>query len=286
MPKLLLRPWQIENPPNQYNLLGYYWDARLRALRCKKRGVDSFCLQLDLLTLRSNPRGRDAVERVFFGEIDTKGAIARNLLVQQGANSLSEEQRCDFARLLLSLEGRRPAFVEKVRREGTQQLADGLNNDAEIVAAMAKLGMNEAPAEYWTRTTGAHLEDHAVTIIQRLVDNPTVGRRLINAHWSVIHLGPSDGTFVLSDRPLIRVHGYDHQNSTWILPLTPKALFVAANAKSTLSQLRRMTPQRLAKRTNVDSAGQAARFVFAIEESHGRWIGKYLQRKASPIPAN
>jgi hypothetical protein len=63
-------------------------------------------------------------------------------------------------------------------------------------------------------------EDRALLLIQGLVDNPTVGRHVINAHWREYRLGADDGSFLLGDRPLIRIAGYSDPKCIWSLPLS------------------------------------------------------------------
>jgi hypothetical protein len=163
---------------------------------CKARGLKSFCNQIDLLS--QHPQGRDALEKVFFGDVDSNGAKARDILVQSGPNSLTNEQRSDFARLLMSLEARRPAVVGTLR-EGGGEFAKKLNEDASIVAALRKAGVQDSPAQFFEKRSGRKLEDRSLAVIQRLVDNPVVGSRLVKANWAVEHLGcPS---LILSDRP-------------------------------------------------------------------------------------
>ena len=200
----------------------------------------------------------------------------RNRLLRSGPSGLSGDQRCDFAHLLLSLEARRPVNVKKIRKEGSRFLADGLDSNSEILAAMAEKGLTETPSLYYQQITGTLIEDRAIAIIQSLVDNPKVGGKLINAHWDVIRLGPWDGSFVLSDRPLIRINGADHHRAVWVLPLSPNASFIACNDADDLRAFRRLTPRRLARRTNVHSAAQAERFIFCADRNHEDWIGKYL----------
>ena len=48
---------------------------------------------------------------------------------------------------------------------------------------------------------------------KHLVDNPKVGDRLINSHWRLVRLGPCEGTLVLSDRPLVRLFGYEQRSN-------------------------------------------------------------------------
>ena len=270
VPQFLLRPWLVEDM-----LRGYWWDNRRGELVCKRRGPKAFCQQLDLLTLRAHKLGRDALETIFFGDIDTKGAKARDRLLADGPEGLSGDQRCDFARLLLSLDARRPSNVNMLR-DGGRQFAEGLDNDPEIIAAMAHEGLTEAPSPFFERNSGVSLEDRALIAIQKLVDNPKIGGKLINACWHVVRLGPHDGSLVLADRPLIRLRAYDHPGAVWVLPLTPKAAFVAANHPTNLDRIKRVTPVRFAKKTNVSSACQAERFVFCVDTSHEHWIGRYL----------
>jgi len=256
-------------------LRGHYWDSHANEMRIKRRGLNSFCCQLDLLSLRRHELGRDAIERQFFGRVDTLGAIARDILVTKGVNALDGGLRLDFARLVLSLEARRPMFVSKLRNlKG--EITTMLDNDPEVIALANQSGITERPSEFYQRQTGVLLEDRALLMIQGMVDNPMVGGRLINAAWRIFRLGRSDETLILSDRPLIRFCAYDDQNAVWILPLNPRAMFVAANSAQNIGILDFYSANRLAKYVNKLSAKQTERFAFSITDSHGEWLEKYL----------
>ena len=270
VPQFLLRPWAVEGA-----LRGYWWDERRGELACKLKGPKGFCCQIDLLTLRTHNLGRDALEKVFFGHIDTKGAEARDRILADGPYGLSGDEKCDFARLLLSLDARRPANVNTLRDVGRRRFAEALDGDHEILAAMADEGLAASPSSF-VEQSGISLVDRALATIQGLVDNPKVGGKLISAHWRVVRLGPYDGSLVLADRPLIRLRGYDHPGAAWVLPLTPDTAFVAVNHAANLERIKRVTPRCFAKRTNVSSACQAERFVFCVDKSHEHWIGRYL----------
>lgn len=209
VPRFLLRPWAVEGL-----LRGYWWDERRGILMCKRKGPRAFCFRLDLLTLHAHRLGRDVLERLFFGDIDTKGAAARNRLLDVGPIGLTGEERCDFARLLLSLEARRPSNVSKLRDYGRQHLAEALDNDPEVLELFSDEGIVTNPSSFFEQESGISLADRALVVIQRLVDNERVGGKLINAHWHVVHLSLRDGSFVLADRPLIRVRDYDHPGIT------------------------------------------------------------------------
>lgn len=278
VPKLLLRPWLKQDANNQNVLNGYYWNNHRNKLEVNSKGLDAFCCQSDLLTLKSHKLGGDAIERIFFGEVDTKGAVVKDILLKDSNKNLTLDQRCDFARLLLSLDARRPAIVEKLRNAGTESYIADIDDDSKILAAMFGAGIKESPSSYYTRSTGVMFEDIGVATIQKLVDTPQIGGSLINSHWYIKHLDEG-GSLVLADRPLIRINGHDQLGAVWVLPLTPKAAFVAVNHLENLERIKRVTSQRFIKATNYSSAFQAEKFVFSIDASHSRWLHKYLKPK-------
>ena len=173
---------------------------------------------VDLLTLEWHDGGRDLLENKFFGAIDLKGAVARDRLLTDGPDPLDEEGRCDFSRLLLSLEARRPSFVHTLRDEGSRHLAKSIDSDPGILREMESEELSGEPSKYVAQH-GISFKDRALANIQELVDNPKAGGTLINSHWRVIRLSPHDGTLVLADRPLLRLSGYDHPEAAWFLPL-------------------------------------------------------------------
>ena len=277
VPKLLLRPWLIGN-----NLHGYYWNTWRNEVTCKKKGLDAFCNRMDLFTLRAAGLGRYDIERIFFGDIDDKGAKARDQLLSNGISSLTVDQRCDFARLLISLEVRRPYVVNKLLREdGPAYFKGEIDCDPEILAAFNAEGINHRPSTYAEQKLGMCFEDRALLIIQSLVENRRVGVVLINAHWDVLRVGPYDGKFVLSDRPLIRINSFDMPGASWIIPLTPNAVFVAFNHIENQNRTRRLSRPRLVKEVNRSSVQQADRFVFTTNRSDDAWIGNHLRKPAT-----
>src|SRR5687768_932685 len=87
VPEALLRPWLVDQN-GQSVLQGYHWHPYHQTLSCKRRGLDAFCNQIDLLTLNTHPQGVDAIERSFFAKIDDEGAKARDKLIEGDPKSL------------------------------------------------------------------------------------------------------------------------------------------------------------------------------------------------------
>ena len=264
VPKFLMKPWASEDGL----LNGYCWNTWKGRLECKQLGAKAFCFEMDLLTLNEHDESPDVLERGFFGEVDTDGCTARDLLLQEGPESLSNDQRRDFAMLLLSLEARRPEVAQRLREDSPQELASNLNKDPILLRAMEAERLPLLPSAFLPppHTISEHM-------FIRLVDNQNIGGRLINAHLRVVRLGPQDGTLILSDRPLVRLFGCDNPKAAWFLPLSPIAVFYAAYSPINLEGV---TPRRLAKCLNADSVRQAQNNVFCVDDSHNRLLEKHL----------
>ena len=267
VPEFLLKPWAEGS-----ELRGYWWDNRQDRLSCKRQGAKAFCYEIDLLQVTQHDEGRDVLEKKFFGAIDSRGGVVRDRLLTEGPDALNVEQRRDFARLLLSLEARRPSTVDRLRNEGSSLLANALDDDPEIHQAMAAEGLSETPSQ-WFERYGGPLEDRALATIQHLADHPDVGESLINCHWSLIRTGERGQTLVLSDRPLVRLHGHVDPRSAWYLPLDPWTVFCAVKKGARVPDV---PSHRFAKKLNVVSAKQAERFVFCIDDAHEGWLEKSM----------
>jgi hypothetical protein len=277
VPKALLRPWLVESSDGQFELHGYWWNARRREMLCRRRGLSGFCFAPHLLTLDAHTDGRDAIERVFFGEVDTKGTIARDLILSHGVEALTADTRSDFARLILSLVARLPENVQLMRAH-RRTLVDGLDNDPKILAAAAEHALDMKPSEMYEMTQGS-LEDRALLVIQPVVDNAEVGGWFVNTSWGVKSLAPGEGTFVLADRPLVRRGGPGDSRTLWALPLTPTKAFIAAAESRHLNELLRATGPRFAKAMNSESVRRAKEYVFSVNPADAVWLGKVMAKR-------
>ena len=271
VPRFLLRRWGVSN-----KLIASY-RAENGEIRTRALGVGAFCKELDLLTIKAHGVAPDALEKQFFGHVDSRGALVMQKLLKDGPDNLTADERSDFTRLLLSLETRYPKTVARLRSEVAEQLREQLDNDPQILQAVADPGEVRRPSEILEEHSGTDFSSRALLMAQSLVENRSVGGRLINAIWRVYHLGPTDGTLLLADRPLFRWKGYHDPACFWMLPLTPRAIFIAANNPSTARAFDRASRQRFCKRANENTIAQVVRYIFAVDKSHDFFIEKHLQ---------
>jgi len=282
VPKFILSPWVKEWRPAQRTLRGYYWDERANVLKYRDKGLDAFCFRLDLLTLRGQRERRALLETRFFQHIDDKGSQALAVLIARGPDTLSVGQRRDFARLLLSLDARRPDIVERLRAEA-ERYKTTFDSDPELLRAFAEQGEALAPSLYAERRLGWNFEDRAILNIQRLVDNPAIGGRLLNATWYLKRLLPQQGSLMISDRPLVRLYGSEHPSALWFLPLSPHAAFIAANSPRNVREIKKASGPTFVYQANRSSAAQADRYVFTVDARHETKLAEYLRLRADAI---
>jgi hypothetical protein len=275
VPEFMLSPWAT-NWNRQRLLLAYSWNPHSNKLQGKRRGIGSVCFQLDLLTLHGRNVAPDLIEIEQFGEIDSRGAVARDVLLARSVAALTNEQRRDFAKLVVSLVIRRPQFISEVRSKGAW-VADQMDSDPSALAITSLLGTTDPPSKFLERRTGELLEDRLLMRINTASYSHKVIDRLIDASWGLLRVESSGETLVLSDRPLLTVRSYNDPNAEWILPLSPTTAFVAFNNPTSLRQVGEMSTRRLAKAMNMQSAQRAERFVFSVNPAHERWLGKYLR---------
>jgi len=271
VPEFLLKRWAPK--PNDGNVCGYYWNRHRSDLSCLVRGAKAFCYGLDLFAVGVQTLPSDILETAFFGPIDTQGAAVADKLVQDGPNALTGDDRCDFTRFLFSLEHRQPHRIQYLRKQGPKILEKDIDNDRGLRSTLQQHDFHEAPSIY-ARELGLLSEDRALAQVQKLVDDQDYGQKFINWHWSIARTRPDRGSFILSDRPLVRVNAFDSHEALWLLPLGPYTVFYAS---------KRETPRVVAnereflKSLNRHSVRQAQKYVFCIDGSHRSLLHKHMR---------
>lgn len=263
----------------QRNILGHYWDARQDRMRVFPGGEKQFCYRDDLFTLRGHPLGADALERVFFKEIDDAGADAHRRLLSEGVGSLSNEERRAFIRLMLSMDARRPGNVDRLVSEGTKHFTNGLDGDAKILAEFERLGVILKPSEYFEQALVRSLADQAMLLLQSLTVIPEAGEKLFSFKWSIRRLGDGEGTFVMSDRPLMRIHGIDHPSTLWAMPLSPSAMPFASPRDDTHENIARQSARRVSQHDEQRRCDAVGSLRLQCGQG-GRLVGTAAQNEA------
>jgi hypothetical protein len=86
------------------------------------------------------------------------------------------------------------------------------------------------------------------------------------ALWAVVDVSAALQRLLTSDRPLV-LYNLRHPDGYIALPISTTKIFIAANDKRTLSQLREVKPKDLVQRVNVFTVSRARRYVYALDRT-------------------
>lgn len=277
VPRFILREWLVD-VDHQRVLRGHYYDQFSNSMRTRLRGENFFCTVPNLFTVRGLPAGDDAIERHFFKSLDDAAAIAHKMILC--GDPLSNRQRVDFVRLLLSLEARYPRMVRFVRQRGATN-ALLMNSDSEIRQLLDEWGDARPANVVWDELVGFSSEDQAMETVQKLTINEKIGRALTNAWWGTLRRSEDCDAFVLGDRPLIRIKGQLARNNVWILPISPDIVWFCAMGHETFEKVGQIPPKRFVNMVNGWSALQSDKYVFSLQATSSNWLQKRLKRRAA-----
>jgi hypothetical protein len=154
----LLRPWARNGA-----LWAYYDGAEEIVL--KRVGPESSGMQRKQVYLLAERRNASLLDPHLTPRavpVDDRAAKVRVAMLRN-VRTLDAAQRTDFARLLLSLDARRPSTVARLKTEGASHLRGSLDVDGEVIAAMQAHGIDAKPSEYYEGKAGHSFEGSTPT---------------------------------------------------------------------------------------------------------------------------
>ena len=235
-----------------------------------------------LYTLHGFPaEDRQQIEKSLFSEaIDGPAAPIITKLKAEGASRLTNEERVQFARFMMSLQLRDPHSLNEVMQEVAKNIRQNFANDTEY-ATIRKPDDPETLMEWAQTRAPAQLANAHLLMLPRLIDHEQIGTHLVNMQWAVVDLTWSEHTLLTCDRPIVRTHGLDDHRALWLFPLGPRHLFVAANDRGRLPNLLGASPTRVAREANHQFVGVAVANVYGDTDRHLSFVEARLLRRGN-----
>ena len=262
VPQFLLGPWAENNP-----------DRKLEVFRLDLPNISSSRhtpkytgFDDDLYALTKEVVAgmeKQAIEKKFLMSVDHRGSVARSKLESQGLKSLSDEERVDWARFLMSLRIRQPEIVHQLQKEAKEHLRKSLNENPEEYDKLITDGEPET-LEEWTESQYPRLIDNiGLSFFHELIDNPHYGNRILQMKWWIWDFSGVSYELLLSDHPCIFTSGIDDPNCVIALPISPKKAFIATQDDNVANRLRQSRTRELAVSLNESSVLQARVRIYA-----------------------
>jgi hypothetical protein len=175
-----------------------------------------------LNTVTGLPRAEEQyLEEVFYKAADNDAARVLRILFTPPPWNMSVRERSGWSRFIISLMLRNPEAVQKHTKVAVELFRESLPRIEELYAR--EHGAND-PLTYaeYAQIHGPSPEGRTIVrILQGLVDNEELGRKLNSMRWVV--LAERNPTFQLltSDRPLLVTNGIGRPDGHIIMPISP-----------------------------------------------------------------
>ncbi|NKK96532.1 DUF4238 domain-containing protein [Rhizobium leguminosarum bv. viciae] len=207
-----------------------------------------------------------ALESGFMSPLDS---LASQALVALEANDpilrRDSRLRSAWSRFLMSLMMRMPDHLETLSGGLVEEWARMMPELETAYASGRGSTDPETFAEYLESRSPEEIRSWMISVLRRLMDHSQIGALINNMRWFVRHIdGPAQ--FLTSDRPIITWYEFAAEDSYIILPIGPKAAFVAVNNLATQRRIEAYDAEKWVGGLNSLIAGAAVKFVFARDD--------------------
>ena len=232
-----------------------------------------------LYTLQGVPPDEQAfLETNFFSPVDSDAAIAHQLLLAGKLNSLTNRQRVNWARFIMSMQIRSPFSLGELQGLADLTMRSKMNIDDPEFAAAIKSGTRQTMYEWFQQNHPVAITEAHKRFLPGLIDHEELGDYLINMSWGTLDVSSASHTLLTCDRPLIRTHGWKDPNAVLIFPLSPSVLWIATNSPKRMRSVVNTNRSQHVRMVNGKIVHQAVDFVFGLSNSHLTFVSKRLRR--------
>jgi hypothetical protein len=229
----------------------------------------------ELYTLQGvPPEHRQMLESVFFSPVDSRVATVYRLLAEGRPNSLTNEQRSDWGRFLLSMQLRSPWALGELK-----QLTDQTLMENSGYLAKRKPDDPQTFYDWMKKNHPDELENAHKRWLPQLIDSENLGQYLINMQWTTLDVSQASRTLLTSDRPFLSTFGWKDLRTALLCPLSPTLLFIAANTNQRLAAFHTAGPSSVVRKMNRLIVDFAVDFVIGCDSSQLVFVEKRLRRR-------
>jgi Protein of unknown function (DUF4238) len=233
-----------------------------------------------------SPDQQQWLETYFFAPLDSRAALAHQLMLDGKVSRLTNAHRVDWARFMMSMQLRGPLALAEVKRLAQQNMRASMEagSDADY-ESIRKSGDPDTFYGWMEKYQPLVLEEAHKRMLPGLIDHESIGQYLINMHWQIIDLSDATNSLLTGDRPFINTHGLKHPHTAVVFPLSPDRLFVATNGHEQAQQVLAKPRSWLARWANDQIVRCAVDFVIGTDDSHLLFVERRLRKlDQEPVP--
>ncbi|MHB2266431.1 DUF4238 domain-containing protein [Aliihoeflea sp. PC F10.4] len=219
------------------------------------------------------------MESDFMSRLDSLAHDALTML-ETGDPRIHRESgpRSAWSRFLMSLMMRMPNDMATLKTGLVEEWARYLPELEQAYQAKKQTGWPATFAAYMDTLHPNELESWAISVAPTLMDHSMIGELINNMRWFIREIS-GDAEFLTSDRPLISLYEFAADDSYIMLPIGPKAVFVAVNNLATQRRIEANDPAVWVESMNRMVVGAAKRFVFGTDDSRKDFVREHLGKR-------
>lgn len=229
-----------------------------------------------------SPKERQRIELETTQKIDSGGALALAAILESGGRPSDEALCWSWTEFVAALISRSPSRLEEISRHSkvrTLTLDDSMRHlYIQRRAPDWPETLDEAVAQ---RRDDAFDNDLGKLTAERLFTAPRIKEAVMNMHWRVrrFDAGPR---LLLSDHP-VTYGSFETSNAVLVMPLGPRAAFIAARHADFLTALLATREERLIATLNAKVLQQARDYAFAQDRTQDDLIRSLYKPQSADV---
>lgn len=243
----------------------------LPTVSISRRGTKGTGFEPNLWSFQSShvaEESRHDIETQLFQRIDDDASKVHKKFLDTPIADLSEHDRSDWARFLMSLRMRQPKIVAQIKKWAAEHFRTAPTNDrSEYEIAPAGWLSPPTLVEFTEKTYPGLIEEIALHFYPKLVDHQAVGQKLVELQWGVRDVSHVAARFLISDEPWIIEDSLDDPDLILALPLSPTRVFFGARIEKAYAKMMDCHADELVRRVNRASYVQSVSRIYGQDES-------------------
>jgi hypothetical protein len=203
--------------------------------------------------------------------------------ILKGDLTLNLKLRSGWTRFIMSLMSRTPDRVAWIKEQYAVEFAKVLPELQKYYDTIHAADPTKPSAKDKEADIARAAAIGTAKVLKDVMDLPNTGSHIMNMHWGVLTVDHPRLTLLTSDRPAYLSDGVIKESAVITLPISPKKLFIAANNKPWLSNLKNNPPIEFIKSSNNLVALNAIDYVYGVDDSQLQYVENRLRRIGHPV---
>ena len=214
------------------------------------------------------------IETDILSPIDDAAAPIHKILLNDTTLNLTNKQREEWGRFLLSLRARTPQIITTFREKGRQNIIDEFLRNPEEFEAIKGTLPHASLLDLVNEKLPALVDNFGLAnVFPQVLLESEILPHFLALNWHVLDFSRECYRLLLADNPVF-IHGNKDDVWLWVLPISPTRAFIAANRP--LNKLRDPV-----KEANASALRQSATYIYADGDEAQRFVERNW--KTSPI---